>query len=297
VHRLSVVLAAMFVVTPAVVATGAAEPQTTSARNGQIAFARGNWIYVVGPNGGTPTRLVKGSNPDWSPDGAQLAFDRNYNLYVSDSHGRNVRKLTDDGRGPAWSPDGKRIAFTGIQYPFSDCTPTSTYEIVWTIAADGSDRKLFTPKGLAQEICSIPGGDTDPSWSPGGKSIVFTYRQYVVHDIFDQSLVVAPVAGKPRRVIRAGAQPDWSPDGKSIAWSRYYRGVSQIFSGGPTAASKARRLTRGGKGSYRPVWSPDGAKIVFVRSGALMVLDLKTRKVLKITSGPSDGAPSWRPAT
>ncbi len=265
-----------------------------TVRNGAIAFTRGGWIYTVSPGAGTPTKLVKGSNPAWSPDGTRLAFNRVERLYVLDSSGNGVEKLADDAVGPAWSPDGKRVAFTGSENPFPDCIPTSTYQILWTIAADGTDRKLFTPKGVAEEICSVPGGDTDPSWSPAGKRIVFTHSEYVVHNEYDRRLVVAPVAGKPRTTLRAGADADWSRSG-AIAWTRSFKRVPQIFVSGPTASSKARRLTRGAKGSFEPDWSPDGRTIVFVRSGRLMVLDIKTRKTRRLTAGPNDGAPSWRP--
>jgi hypothetical protein len=265
-----------------------------TVRSGTIAFTRGGWIYTVSSGGGTPTKLVKGSNPAWSPDGTRLAFNRADRLYVSDSNGNGVKKLADDAVGPAWSPEGKRIAFTGTENPFPDCIPTSTYQILWTIGADGTDRKLFTPKAVAEEICSVPGGDTDPSWSPAGKRIVFTHSEYIVHTEYDRRLVVAPVAGKPRTKLRAGAEADWSRSG-AIAWTRSFKRVSQIFVSGPTASSKARRLTTDPKGSFEPDWSPDGRTIVFVRSGRLLVLDIKTRKTRRLTAGPNDGAPSWRP--
>jgi TolB protein len=55
--------------------------------------------------------------PEWSPDGAEIVFNRytngNQNIYVMCADGSRIRRLTSDGSssGPAWSPDGSRIVF------------------------------------------------------------------------------------------------------------------------------------------------------------------------------------------
>lgn len=57
-------------------------------------------------------------SPDWSPVSAEIAYmanpGDNWDLYVVDSNGENVRRLTDDPAIdglPAWSPDGQWLAF------------------------------------------------------------------------------------------------------------------------------------------------------------------------------------------
>ena len=97
--------------------------------------------------------------PVWSPNGRKIAFmskrDVDFDIYVADADGGNVRQLTDDPGNdfnPPWSPDGHRIAWN------SDRDPTHDFEI-YTMRADGSDVRRLT---------HAPGIDSVPSWSPRG---------------------------------------------------------------------------------------------------------------------------------
>jgi Tol biopolymer transport system component len=75
------------------------------------------WIYVIRRPGDTPRRLLRGADPDWSPDGKRIAFTRSDGIHTASASGHGVRRLTNSkslptpDREPAWSPSGTRIAF------------------------------------------------------------------------------------------------------------------------------------------------------------------------------------------
>jgi hypothetical protein len=62
---------------------------------------------------GNPSNLVAAA---FSPDGTKLAYNRNFEIWISPANGGSPTKLTDaEGRGEfgaEWSPDGAWIAFT-----------------------------------------------------------------------------------------------------------------------------------------------------------------------------------------
>jgi dipeptidyl aminopeptidase/acylaminoacyl peptidase len=104
-------------------------------------------------------------SPDWSPDGAQLAFasdrDGNREIYRmkaspegSKNRPVNLSKSTaDDGR-PTWSLDGKKIAFQSNR---TAPDGTGDYDIWRVRATDGANPVNLT---------NAPGNDTDLTWQP-----------------------------------------------------------------------------------------------------------------------------------
>src|SRR4029079_14841889 len=56
----------------------------------------------------------KDQTPDWSPDGARLAYGADGDIWIMDADGSGQVNLThtpDEEFGTAFSPDGTRIAF------------------------------------------------------------------------------------------------------------------------------------------------------------------------------------------
>src|SRR4051794_4191618 len=79
------------------------------------------WLMSVdGQNAHATTEGSGDSTPRFSPDGRQLAFLRDSNLYLLPLAGGEAKQLTAISTGvsdPLWSPDGKWIAFATDVYP------------------------------------------------------------------------------------------------------------------------------------------------------------------------------------
>jgi Tol biopolymer transport system component len=122
--------------------------------------------------------------PAWSPDGTRIAFmsqqpgargsDPNYDVFVMDADGSNLRQLTafagEDGF-PSWSPDGSRIAFSTTRDDCSnstaaDCRTTGDigpFTTLYVMNADGSHLHRTTDRFAMFA-----------DWSPDGRYLVFS---------------------------------------------------------------------------------------------------------------------------
>jgi len=138
-----------------------------SSRN-RIAFVRGGDIYVVRRKG-SPRRLIRGAQPDWSPDGSKLVFVRDEDVYTAPLRGLRPRRLpigTGEGRHPVWSPDGRRIAYelgvSALNGVYS-CGGYTECISIYAIRAKGPGRRrvLADEAGGAYEVQAF-----DPSWQP-----------------------------------------------------------------------------------------------------------------------------------
>lgn len=182
-----------------------------------IAFVQGGAgfgeIAVMHVFDGSVTVLTNDSalenSPDWSTDGARIAFLRyddatgNPDIFVMDaSDGGNMRRLTNGvgvQGGPSWSPDGSRIAFT--------CRGSDGSSDLCAINADGS--------GL-EHLTSGTATDVNPAFSPDGARIAFVRDGQLRYLALADGSVTAPATVV---YIFPSSKPSWSPGGDRIAFS------------------------------------------------------------------------------
>ena len=113
---------------------------------------------------------IERSNPDYSPDGKEIAFIENRNiLKVYNIESKKVRQITNGTQhygsiGYEWSPDGKWFAITLITHmrdPYSD---------VAIVSASG-DKMIYN-------ITESAYFDDDPQWVLDGNAILFNSDRY-----------------------------------------------------------------------------------------------------------------------
>jgi Tol biopolymer transport system component len=195
-----------------------------------------------------------GRNPDWSPDGAHLAFDASGNIMVADASGTNARVLAANGVAPAWSPDGTRVAF-------------ERQKTIVVVGVDGSGERL------------VAADAGQPDWSPDGTRLVVTKRS-------SRGLAIASIDGTGLQSLTADydSQPAWSPDGRWIAyvhcWGPHRECEFTRPDGGePGDATVIGIIAPDGSGRRElpmgtdpeetddraPSWSPDAHDLAFAR--------------------------------
>jgi Tol biopolymer transport system component len=130
--------------------------------------------------------------PSWSPDGAQLAFQRDDGIYATSGPGDERKLATVANPGaPAWSPDGSTIAFTASSRMLA-------------VPADGS-----TP---ARALATGMKNPSTPSWSRQGDSVAYTRSGAVEITYVDghSSLLLA---------TSGGVGVAFAPNGDFVAFS------------------------------------------------------------------------------
>lgn len=265
-------------------------------------------IYVMAVPEGTDADESGGRNitnqptsddtdPQWSPDGSQIAFSSTRNgrgdIYIMNADGSNVRRLTHHSAvdaDPTWSPDGTRIAFVSLR--------DGNVEI-YVVDAAGNNLQRLTQNDY---------NDFEIDWSPDGKHIAVSSERGVHGNIYliDVQAALQDPTGSGRQQLTDtdahDAFPAWSPDGSRIAFisDREGRGNWEIYVM-DAAGGNQERLTYTDAIEGPPSWSPDGTQIVFEsdRDGdfEIYVMAADGTDVRPLTENSvQDRNPDWRPS-
>lgn len=195
--------------------------------------------------------LTDGSLPDWSPDGKEIVYVRDRDIYKINVETREIKQLTTWGSCffPDWHPNGFKIAYRD---------------------SDGvriTDSNFASTKFIAR-------GD-QPDWSPTGDKIVYIGSAMVT---FTEIFIMDSSGQNSIRLTDnqlADYRPAWSPDGSKIAYVSathieneipdYF--VYNIWMMDTNGTNKTQLTYEYGNynGAFNPAWSPNGDQIVYAK--------------------------------
>lgn len=245
--------------------------------------------WVTGDRGMAATRIVFRMRAPGEQDATEL--------YIVDSDGRNMRRLTWDGSiatSPAWSPDGKRIAYGSFK---------SGLPRIYELDTEDGQQRLLVPEGHGEHHM--------PTYHPDGNSIVFAIvgeepSGLFSYDIRDGCCLQRLVGGRYNDL-----QPVFSPNGDSLIFMSTRLGMAtpQVYLR-PVGAGDDELLSpfRYGEGGFftDPDWSPCGDKAAFAggiggRRQAnryhILVAEIGGggRRLLQLTQEGNNEDPNWAP--
>jgi Tol biopolymer transport system component len=299
---------------------------TFPGKPGPIAFQRfvnprdegSSQIFSVARPGAEARKLTSGGNgynPDYSPDGRRIVFERRFggmspdSLFTMGSDGSSPAAVrttcsADPCLGdssPAWSPDGNQLVFERAFGPIVKDNAAGL-DLV-TANADGSNEQVI----LHYRSLEAQGQEPhDAQWSPDGTRIAVNILNTKAKPRNGSAIYVLDADGsnlQPVTPIRLNAgNPDWSPDGKRIVFNSSYEGQSavEIYTVRPDGSGLKRVRKEPKKSfSFEPVWSPNGNRIAFVHATTttpphIWTMNPNGKALKQVTRGPKpDVRPDW----
>jgi Tol biopolymer transport system component len=126
-------------------------------------------IFTIKPDGTQRRFLIRGEEPDWSPNGRQLVFrEETGGLAVINPNGTGFHEIRSSGAPqgfhPVWSPDATQIAFT--------ISTGDVFGDVYVMNANGTGERKVAQ--LTANSCGNVGEVTTLDWQPARRRWVST---------------------------------------------------------------------------------------------------------------------------
>jgi TolB protein len=203
-------------------------------------------------------------------------------LQVADADGFNPQTIATSQEplmSPSWSPDKSRMAYVSFERKTA-----AIY--VQTLAT-----------GQRVRVAEFPGINGAPAWSPDGTRLALTLSKDGSPDIYTLNLGTRALT-KLTKSYSIDTEPAWSPDGGNIVFTSDRGGKPQLYMVSSNGGQE-KRITFSGDYNARASFSPDGRSIAMVHGNGgdyrIGVMDIGSRSINVLTSGPADESPSFAP--
>ena len=202
------------------------------------------WDIITGEIHVIPDLRPRNTLPQWSPDGKSIAFigytdeevdlshqngiNPDLGIWIVDVNSRLAKKIASDENQIdyiTWSPEGSKLSFSVLSHKMS---ASQSIVSIWTIEADGSNKKHFMDVSLFMDIYYL-GRCFD--WGPDETNIVFiTYDLHWdedrnINNQTMQEILAMDIDTMDRDLLLRTpflhgiiSTIDWSPDGRTIAF-------------------------------------------------------------------------------
>ncbi len=171
------------------------------------------------------------------------------------------------------APPPKRRQFLPILATSVVCLIAGAAAALYFLPVSGPDISAYKFTPLSRQDAT----ESDPAWSPDGKSIAFTTSVHGIPQVFTKA-IDAPEAAQITHSATQCRIPFWSPDGSTIYYSSNGDLWSVPASGGPSELV----LDHAG----RAMIHPDGKTLAFVRAGKLWIGGLKGEQPREFAGAP-----------
>jgi serine/threonine protein kinase/Tol biopolymer transport system component len=268
-----------------------------------LGFHRCREIWLMGPQGEEPRRLVPGSEDDgffwaaWSPDGRQVAYQRFHrtpdklecSIESRDLKGGQPTPVLSDPRlctssiNFLWNPDGRFI------YTMLEPELNQGYNNLWEIRVD---TRTGEPVGKPRRITNWAGVDAcHLSGTADGKHLAVS-KFSTQTDVYVGELEASGHGLKQPRRLTLDEHNDypgaWMPDNKAVLFWSDRNGTWDIFKQGLDQEG-AEPVVTGPDYKDWPVVSPDGSWILYLSSASREPSATAPVRIMRV---PISGGPS-----